>query len=548
MPSPTVSVVVPVYNTEKWLEEALDSIERQPARDDIEVVVIDDGSTDGSADIARRYADRATGVRYVRQDNAGLGAARNHGVRLATGRYLAFLDSDDLYPDGALSYLVELADRQQAAVAVGDMQGLPPRPNPAWRRELLVGERVVERIAQAPGLVGNPSACNKVFRRDLVDSTGVRFTENTAFEDVLFTVPLLARSPRTALTPRLSYLYRQRGDNSSLMDTRSQPLRIMQHVAIVEQLADECRDLPSDDRDAVYRWIAYMQLHYAWRAANGCDDEQLDEFAVRMHTLFKDIPVRLATEFVSNAGAGLRAAAIYEQDPATIREPRSALPLRVYAGQAYLGHTDFDAYRDLLLIREITATLHRMRGSGPAIALEGSVRAKGIDGEPGQVRHDLLVEIGDGLARQPVTVLRRTGNDLRWSCTIPVDQLPAGRYDVRVVVRDNDREYAVPPGPQQGGRGTRGTRPTRIGDRVGWLTPGPDGARLIITDTAGAVARSPQWLSQMGARQGRSLWGRAWGTARRTARNRLRPTPPAAAPSSTAPPASPPAASPPPAG
>jgi glycosyltransferase involved in cell wall biosynthesis len=149
VPSPTVSVVVPVYNTEKWLPEALESIERQTGRERIEVVIIDDGSTDGSADIAQQYAGQATAVRYIRQDNAGLGAARNHGLRLATGRYLAFLDSDDIYPDGALTYLVELADRRDAAVAVGDMQGLPPRPNPAWRRELLVGERVVEHSSRS---------------------------------------------------------------------------------------------------------------------------------------------------------------------------------------------------------------------------------------------------------------------------------------------------------------------------------------------------------------------------------------------------------------
>ncbi|WP_326551196.1 glycosyltransferase family 2 protein [Micromonospora sp. NBC_01813] len=519
MPSPMVSVVVPVYNTEKWLPEALDSIERQPARERIEVIVIDDGSTDGSASIAQRYADQATAVRYVRQDNAGLGAARNHGVRLATGRYLAFLDSDDIYPDGALTHLVELAERCDASVAVGDMQGLPARPNPAWRRELLTGERVVEHISQAPDLVGNPSACNKIFRRDLVDSTGVQFTENTAFEDVLFTVPLLARSPRTALTPRLSYLYRQRGDNTSLMDTRSQPVRIMQHAAIVERLADECRDLRADDREAVYRWIAYMQLHYAWRAAKGCDDDQLAEFAARMHTLFKDIPVQLASEFVSNAGAGLRAAAIYEQDPATIRDPRSSLPLRVYAGQPYLGHPGFETYRDLLRIGEITASVHSLRSDSGGIVVGGTLRYSGVGGEAGQVRDDLLLEIGDGLVRQPLTVRHRTGNHLRWYCALPVEELSSGRHCVRLVIRDNGREFPVPAGPERGGRGTRGTRPTRTGSRFAWLTPGAHGPHLLLTDGAtGTLARSPQWLSQLGARQIRSLGRTAAGTLRRATR------------------------------
>ncbi|WBB96475.1 glycosyltransferase family 2 protein [Solwaraspora sp. WMMA2080] len=530
MPSPTVSVVVPVYNTEKWLAEALGSIEGQPGRDLVEVIVVDDGSTDGSAEIAQRYATQATAVRYVRQDNAGLGAARNHGVRLATGRYLAFLDSDDIYPDGALSHLTGLADHHEAAIAVGDMQGLPPRPNPAWRRELLIGERVVEHIAHAPDLVGNPSACNKIFRRDLVDAVGVTFTEGTAFEDVLFTIPLLARSPRTILTPRLSYLYRQRGDNSSLMDSRSQPARIMQHLTIIERLADEVRDLRPDDREAVYRWIAYMQLHYAWRAAAGCDDDQLAEFTARIHSLFKDIPIDVASEFVGNAGAGLRAVAIYEQDAATVRRPRSSRPLRVHAGQPYLGHPDFDTYRDLLRVREMTVSVKALRGSrpvtgpaaaGPTVAVEGTVRCAGIDGEPGQVRSDLLLEVGDGLLRQPVTVESREGNDLRWSCRLAAGELAPGRYPVRLVVRDSGREYAVPPGPERGGRGTLGTGPTRVGARVLWLTPDAAGPTLVVTDgTAGTLARSPQWLSEMGARQSRNLLRRAWRTAR-SGRRRL---------------------------
>ncbi|MFY1635758.1 glycosyltransferase family 2 protein [Solwaraspora sp. WMMB335] len=533
MPSPMVSVIVPVFNTEKWLPEALDSIERQPGREHIEVVVIDDGSTDGSAAIAQKYA-AATGVRYVRQDNAGLGAARNHGLRLATGRYLAFLDSDDIYPDGALTHLTELADRHDATVAIGDMQGLPPRPNPAWRRELLAGERVVEHISQAPDLVGNPSACNKIFRRDLIDSAGVRFTENTAFEDVLFTVPLLARSPRTALTPRLVYLYRQRGDNSSLMDTRSRPERILQHLTIVERLVDECRDLRPDDRDAVNRWIAYVQLHYAWRAAKGCDDDQLGEFTARMHALFKHIPVRLASEFVRHAGAGLRAAAIYEQDTPTVRDPRSSLPLRVYAGQPYLGHADFDTYRDLLRIPEITTSVHTLRANGgQQLALDGTLRCVGIDGYPGQLRDDLLLEIGDGMIREPLTVQHRIGNDIRWTCTVPAGELTSGKYAVQVVVRDSGREYPVPPGPERGGHGTRGTRPTRIGARIGWLAAHAGCPHLILTDgVAGTLVRSPQWLTQMGSRQSRIAARRTWDTARRVAR-RLRSAPPTERPDAT---------------
>lgn len=520
MAGPRVSVIVPVYNTAQWLTEAFDSIEHQPRRAETEVIVIDDGSTDDSARIAQSYAARAAAVRYVRQDNAGLGAARNHGVRLATGRYLAFLDSDDIYPDGALDELVRLAEVRDAMIAVGDMQGLPPRPNPPWRRELVTGERVIDRLEAAPDLAGNPSACNKVFRRDFVTANHAQFTEHTSFEDVLFTVPLLVRSPRTVLTPRLAYLYRQRGDGTSLMDSRSQPLRIMQHLAIVERLAETTVDAPAVDRAAVLRWIACMQVHYAWRAAGALDDEQLAVFTDRMSALFKEIPIDTVSEFISNAGAGLRAAAIYEQDLGSMRSPRTTGPLRVHAGQPYLGHPRFATYRDLLRIRDITVSLLTLTPDPQdeqQIIIDGVCACAGIAGDPGQVRQDLFLEIGDGLARQPLVTHSISGHRMRWRCRLPVGALGAGRHLLRVVVRDQGREFTIPFGPERGGKGTHGTRPVRLGaGRTGWLTPSATGRRsiqmavarpaLVLTDgPAGTLAHSPRWIYELGVRRGRTL-------------------------------------------
>jgi glycosyltransferase involved in cell wall biosynthesis len=90
---PLISCIVPVFNGEKYLAEALDSILAQTYRP-LEVIVPDDGSTDGTAALAARYRDR---IRYVRQDNAGAPAARNLGLSIAKGEFVAFLDSDDLW-------------------------------------------------------------------------------------------------------------------------------------------------------------------------------------------------------------------------------------------------------------------------------------------------------------------------------------------------------------------------------------------------------------------------------------------------------------------
>ena len=101
---PLVSAIVPCYNAERYVGDAVDSILGQTYRP-VEVIVVDDGSTDRSLEVLRRFGDR---VRACRQPNAGVGAARNRGVALARGSFLAFLDADDVWPAGKL-------DRQMAA-------------------------------------------------------------------------------------------------------------------------------------------------------------------------------------------------------------------------------------------------------------------------------------------------------------------------------------------------------------------------------------------------------------------------------------------------
>jgi glycosyltransferase involved in cell wall biosynthesis len=103
MPFPLVSVVVPVHNGERYVRDAIESVLRRGHRS-LEVIVVDDGSTDGGASVAERCGPR---VRVHRQDRAGAGAARNYGVRLARGAYLAFLDADDLWTVASLTSRLE---------------------------------------------------------------------------------------------------------------------------------------------------------------------------------------------------------------------------------------------------------------------------------------------------------------------------------------------------------------------------------------------------------------------------------------------------------
>lgn len=106
MSTPLLSIVIPVYNVEKYLRQCLDSVLKSDGAQDCEVILVNDGSTDTSPEICREYASHYSNVRLVNQPNQGLSEARNTGIRQATGKYILFLDSDDFLYEGSLKYIL----------------------------------------------------------------------------------------------------------------------------------------------------------------------------------------------------------------------------------------------------------------------------------------------------------------------------------------------------------------------------------------------------------------------------------------------------------
>ncbi|HMI26603.1 MAG TPA: glycosyltransferase family 2 protein, partial [Streptosporangiaceae bacterium] len=116
-----LSVIVPFYNVEGYLQEALESAARQSLRD-LEVIMIDDGSTDDSAQIAKSFASRDSRFQLFQQENQRQGPARNFGVRQATGDYIAFLDADDVLPGNAYGLLVGSLEATGSDIAAGGVR------------------------------------------------------------------------------------------------------------------------------------------------------------------------------------------------------------------------------------------------------------------------------------------------------------------------------------------------------------------------------------------------------------------------------------------
>ncbi|MFF7019233.1 MULTISPECIES: CDP-glycerol glycerophosphotransferase family protein [Streptomyces] len=191
MKPPLLSVVIPVHNVEDYLEDCLRSVAEQTLAA-IEVVMVDDGSTDGSAAIAEAFAARDSRFRLVRQRNGGLSAARNTGVRHTTPAvpYLAFADSDDFVVHDAYERMVASLESTGSDLVTGNVWRLTERGRQqAWQYRWLTATRSRTHITRDPRLLADRVAWNKVFRRSFWDGHAFAFPEGKLYEDTPVMIP-----------------------------------------------------------------------------------------------------------------------------------------------------------------------------------------------------------------------------------------------------------------------------------------------------------------------------------------------------------------------
>ncbi len=153
-PQPQVSVIVPVYNQERYLEECISSIRRQTLAE-WECLIINDGSSDSSGEIARRFSEADSRIRYFEQKNGGVSSARNLGMRRASGRYLCFVDGDDFIDAAFLKHLLDASDRGASDLTVAGKlfcDRFPPdkNPRPAHLRHISAPGVPLEKQSEFP--------------------------------------------------------------------------------------------------------------------------------------------------------------------------------------------------------------------------------------------------------------------------------------------------------------------------------------------------------------------------------------------------------------
>ena len=223
---PKVSIVVPIYRAEKYLAECVDSLLKQTLRN-IEIILVDDGSPDACGIIADKYKENDFRIKVIHQKNAGLGPARNSGMKIATGEYIGFLDSDDWVKPKMYERLYEAATYTGADIVVSghcDMAGktvLACKPHPLKGKTFNSKEDICEvrknLFGHAPGDVETESfpmsVCMSLYRRKMIEENGLVFLEILS-EDTIFNLAAYKVARVISVVENTDYCYRKENQES----------------------------------------------------------------------------------------------------------------------------------------------------------------------------------------------------------------------------------------------------------------------------------------------------------------------------------------------
>lgn len=266
-----LSVVVPVYNVESYLDECLDSLINQTVND-FSIICVNDGSTDSSREVLSKWELRDSRIRVIDKDNGGLSSARNAGIDVVETEYVCFLDSDDRFHRDACERITELMDSSGADVLTFGATCLPPEAGYPWLLDVLSPRDVIYDDFSMDILLkekSRPFAWRTACRSDFIRSHSIRFDESVKFgEDQVFHFAVYPRSSKTAFSSEKLYDYRVAREGSLMFRMNMSPeIKLLEHVNIASAiLKDWSRDgLIGRYANGLLEWIVEFVLFDAMK-------------------------------------------------------------------------------------------------------------------------------------------------------------------------------------------------------------------------------------------------------------------------------------------
>jgi CDP-glycerol glycerophosphotransferase len=237
--TPLLTVVMPVYNVEEYLPAALDSVLTQ-TQHDLELIAVDDSSTDGCLAVLRDYERRDPRVRVFTQPNSGQGPARNLGVRHARGEFLTFVDSDDTVPPRAFAHMIDRLRRSGSDFCVGSVRRFKHNEyqRTVWARTVHAADRLGTTIEEFPNAMQDIIACNRMFRTAFWRDRVGDFRGHIAYEDHVPMLTAYVRAKRFDILHEVTYNWRIRENRTSTGQQKARLENLLDRIAVKEEAHD----------------------------------------------------------------------------------------------------------------------------------------------------------------------------------------------------------------------------------------------------------------------------------------------------------------------
>ncbi len=281
-----ISVVIPIYNSEKYLGACLASVLSQTFKN-FEIICVNDGSTDTSADILEAFRRQDTRINVYTQSNQGLSMARNNGVKKSNGEYVYFLDSDDTLHPQALEILYYLITKNDADLAVHDLLRVQESPKQVpiydYKKETVcIDKDALKRIGRK-SKYHFPINAFKLYKRELI--TNLPFIPCIYFEDFPFTICLLKNKPKAVITSLPLYFYME--NNQSITHSNWTVKKMTDYCIGIDKIIEYYQNSPNQ--------LKYISRHifpkYIKQAFNSIfrhieKEEDLTEILLRYRAFF----------------------------------------------------------------------------------------------------------------------------------------------------------------------------------------------------------------------------------------------------------------------
>lgn len=291
---PQISLLIPIYNVERYLRECLASAQAQTLKD-IEIICVNDGSTDESRSILEEFLSDAR-FHVIDKENSGYGASMNRGLDAARGEYIAILESDDFLDPDALEVMYATAKANDADMVKSDFFFYWSKPNPRNERFGFVNPRtagLIDPYSFTDVFYLKPSIWSALYRRSFLEDHGIRFLETpgASFQDTSFNFKTWANAERIALLDRAFLHYRQDNESSSINSSEKAYCVCAEYDEIERHVAAH------PQRKKLAPIVVKMRQDvYLWNYERLADDLKQD-FAHRMAEDFKREDANGATDY-----------------------------------------------------------------------------------------------------------------------------------------------------------------------------------------------------------------------------------------------------------